>query len=52
MNREELKIWLDTLDPEHDWDLDNIDNLEEQIVDNVKECGYINIKMLLSKCYV
>jgi len=44
---EQIKSWLSTLDPLKDWDFNNLDKLEEQIVDTVKECGYLNLPKLL-----
>lgn len=43
-----LKEWLDSLNPEEDWDMDHMDVLEEQVVNTVKESGYINLPFLLN----
>lgn len=42
-----LKEWLESLNPEEDWDMDHMDVLEEQVVNTVKESGYINLPLLL-----
>lgn len=47
MDNQKLKLWLESLNPQIDWDLKNIDALEQQIVRNIKESGYINLKFFL-----
>jgi hypothetical protein len=46
MDKNKLKAWLATLDPMTDWDLDDIENLEEQVIDVVRESGYLNLPLL------
>jgi len=47
MDKHKLKVWLSTLDPLTEWDIDNIDNLEKQVVSCVKASGYLNLPLLL-----
>ena len=49
MTRDELKIWLASLDPMTEWDMDNPQRLEEQVVRVVKASGYVNISYLINK---
>ena len=44
---ENLKEWLGTLNPEMQWNLDDMDALEKQIVDTIKVSGYINFPLLI-----
>ena len=46
MDKNKLKAWLATLNPMTDWDLDDIENLEEQVIDVVRESGYLNLPLL------
>lgn len=47
MNKRKLISWLASLDSQMEWDLEDMDILEEQIVDTISESGFANIKFLL-----
>ena len=49
MTENKLKTWLSTLDPMTDWQYDDLEALEQQIVDVIEASGYINLPLLLSK---
>lgn len=49
MDNQKLKLWLETLNSQTNWDLNNLDVLEKQIVRNIKESGYINLKFIVGE---
>ncbi len=49
MDRKQLEVWLSTLDPLNNWELDDIELLERQIIRVVRESGYLNLHYILNK---
>jgi hypothetical protein len=50
---EEFKVWLNSLDAEADWNYEDLEELETQIVDCIQASGYVNLNTLLqvfSRC--
>ncbi len=50
---EEFKVWLNSLDSEADWNYEDSEELETQIVDCIQASGYVNLNTLLqvfSRC--
>ena len=48
LDKRTLSAWLKTIDPKKRWAVNDLDKLEDQLVENIQECGYLNLKGLIS----
>jgi hypothetical protein len=48
LDKRTLSAWLKTIDPKKRWAVNDLPKLEQQLVANIKECGYLNLKGLIS----
>lgn len=43
--------WLKTINPKEEWSQD-FDILEKQLIENIQECGYINLLEIMRQFYL
>lgn len=43
--------WLKTINPQTDWSQD-FDVLEQQLIENIRECGYMNLMEVIRQFYL